>query len=626
MASLDKLDELIDTVSESKDDDEKKHRPETAQQRLARIKSQAQQYIEWEPYADFSQQVSTALKTNDTATLLAMFGQRIAFGTAGLRSAMRGGYAFMNDLIILQTTQGLIRYLETLLGADAAHSAGVIIGYDARHHSSRFAALSLALFRAAGFKIYHFNRFAATPLIPFGILQLKTCAGIVVTASHNPKADNGFKVYLSNGAQIIPPHDAAIAKSIMANLKPWSAITSTAEFIASIDPLNSAKHGEESQDVTDLLSKRYFSLCPEKYSFVSSEMKAKTSVSVTFTPMHGVGGYWMTRTFEAFGLRGFVKVEKQFEPDPEFSTVEFPNPEEGAGALKLAMETADAKGSALILANDPDSDRLAVAEKQSDGEWYIMNGNEIAALLAWWVWKNMRRQDECVMLASTVSSKFLAAMAEKEGFEFIDTLTGFKWMGNVASELIAKGKTFLFAYEVEIGFVVGDVSLDKDGLRCAAIFSEMAIWLREEEGIGCVEKLQSLRAQYGYFEMEASYRRMSDADVDSKMGRLRNWDGGQSDASYAPKMGEFVVSRVRDVTTGWDSGEKDKVSRLPRQASQQMITFWFENGATATIRNSGTEPKLKYYVETRDDKDPQKARALLKEMTAALLKEFMQMD
>ena len=199
-------------------------------------------------------------------------------------------------------------------------------------------------------------------------------------------------------------------------------------------------------------------------------------------------------------------------------------------------------------------------------------------------------------------------------------------MGNTAVDMIADGFTFLFAYEVEIGFLVGDSSFDKDGIRCAAIFNEMAFHFYKREHKTCFEKLKELRAKYGYFEMTASYRRMDDDSLDRKMKRLRNWDGQSTDRVYAPSMGEFKIVRVRDVTTGYDSGEKGFVSKLPKQPNQQMITFWFENGATATIRASGTEPKLKFYVETRDDEDPQKAKDLLEKMTAALLKEFMQMD
>ena len=217
-------------------------------------------------------------------------------------------------------------------------------------------------------------------------------------------------------------------------------------------------------------------------------------------------------------------------------------------------------------------------------------------------------------------------MADAEGFIFIDTLTGFKWMGNTAVDMIKKGYTFLFAYEVEIGFLIGDTSFDKDGIRCGAIFNEMAINLYKNENKTCFDKLNELRSKYGYFEMNASYRRMDDVSLINKMKRLRNWDGKETNQCYADSMGKFKIKRVRDLTTGYDTGEDDKISKLPKQSNQQMITFWFENGATATIRNSGTEPKLKFYVETRDDNDPKKAKQLLKEMTDALLKEFMQME
>jgi len=226
------------------------------------------------------------------------------------------------------------------------------------------------------------------------------------------------------------------------------------------------------------------------------------------------------------------------------------------------------------------------------------------------------------MLASTVSSKFLASMAKQHGFIFRDTLTGFKWMGNTAIDMVLQGYIFfLFAYEVEIGFLIGDSSFDKDGIRTGASFYEMASQYYKQ-GQSCIEKLNELRAKYGYFEMENSYRFIETPKLLLVFERLRS--GFQH--TYPKSMGKYKITRIRDVTTGYDSGEKNLKSILPLQPNQQMITFWFENGATATLRNSGTEPKLKYYVETMDEKDAKKAKELLKDMSSTLLKEFMEME
>jgi phosphomannomutase len=214
--------------------------------------------------------------------------------------------------------------------------------------------------------------------------------------------------------------------------------------------------------------------------------------------MHGVGGQSVERAFDAFGLPPVIVVREQHDPDPDFTTIEFPNPEEGKGcSLRLAMATAEREGAPVILANDPDADRLAVAERQRDGEWRILDGNEIALLLADWLWRNYTERhpdadrSKIVMINSTVSSKILAAMAEKEGFHYRETLSGFKWLGNLADELIRAGYTFLFAYEVEIGFMIGDMSLDTDGVRAAPVFVEMANHLYEQ-GLTLSEQLDNL--------------------------------------------------------------------------------------------------------------------------------------
>ena len=247
---------------------------------------------------------------------------------------------------------------------------------------------------------------------------------------------------------------------------------------------------------------------------------------------------------------------------------------------------------------------MAVAEK-INGEWKIYNGNEIATLFSDYAFQNYIKKNPNVdksklfMVASTVSSKYLGAMAKKEGFQFYDTLTGFKWIGNKAIEMVTKGYIFLFGYEVEIGFLMGNISYDKDGIRMCSIFHELALQLYKN-GQTCFDKLNELRKKYGYFEMVPSYRRMTDELLIKKMKRLRyGFDG-----SYPKIMGKFEITRVRDVTTGYDSFENDKKCKLPIQPNSEMITFWFKNGATVTLRNSGTEPKLKYYIETKDDNDP----------------------
>jgi len=539
--------------------------------------------------------------------------KRIAFGTAGLRSRMAGGNACMNDLVVIQASQGLATCVaETVKDAK---TRGVVIGYDARYNSTRFAQYTAAVFLDLGFKVYLYSRTVGTPLVPFGVSHLKAAAGIMVTASHNPKDDNGYKVYWENGAQIIPPHDRNIAAAIDANLAPWKEYK--------FDPSN-----ELIVDQTDELVNLYMTQIGENYCW-ERESNKNSKLKITYTAMHGVGTPYVKQAFESFGLPPFIPVAEQVEEDPDFSTVEFPNPEEGKGALKLAIETADREDSPIILANDPDADRLAVAEKQPDGEWYIFKGNEIAALFADWVWKNYVKQNpdadrsKACMCFSTVSSQFLRSMAAVEGFTCVDTLTGFKWMGNTAYDMIQKGFTFLFAYEIEIGFLIGDISLDKDGIRTASIFTEMANVVYGS-GTNLKGHLADFYKKYGYYEMNTGYFFSYTNEVlDKAFEYIRTSNNG----SYVTKLGdEIEVTSVRDVTTGFDDSQPDNKCVFGTFPDAHMITFKLSNGCVTTLRNSGTEPKLKYYVEAHNKDSKQAARDLVDKTAALVISELLRPD
>ena len=586
----------------------------------AELKAAVEQWIEYDPNPQSKREVEALYAAGEYEKLQALFIPRIAFGTAGLRSRMDKGYKNMNELVVLQATQGLCRYmLETV---ENAKERGVIIGYDGRYNSKTFAHLAAAVLISAGVKVFLFNDYVCTPLVPFGVINKGAAAGIMVTASHNPKDDNGYKVYWSNGAQIIPPTDSGIAASILDNLKPWEKYS-----LDAASPLL--------VDATDEITDAYFASIREKCCF-HADTNADAKMKVTYTAMHGVGAKFVTRAFQTFNLPAFVPTEAQLLPDPEFPTVAFPNPEEGKGALKLAMEAADNSGSNLILANDPDADRLAVACRDAtSGQWVILTGNEIAAVFADWTWLKWREAhpeddaSKCVMIASTVSSKHLKAMAETEGFEFRDTLTGFKWMGNEAIKAVNDGYTCLLAYEVEIGFLIGDTSFDKDGVRTAAAFYECANYWNER-GQTVLDRVRAFYERYGHFKMVNSYFFCDNAaKFESVFGQLRNAQGDDvittydGAVRYPGSCGKYKIASVRDVSCGYDTKQADGKLVLPQMTDAHMLTFTFENGATATMRNSGTEPKLKYYVECCSKESPEAAEALLADMTKELIENFI---
>uniref|UniRef100_A0A672JDY8 Phosphoglucomutase 2 n=1 Tax=Salarias fasciatus TaxID=181472 RepID=A0A672JDY8_SALFA len=526
--------------------------------------------------------VQEMVKDGATEALKKCLSSRMEFGTAGLRAAMGPGTSCMNDLTIIQTTQGFCCYLEQSFGD--LKERGVVIGYDARAHppsgggSKRFASLAAAVFISRGVPVHLFSDITPTPFVPFAVSHLGLCAGIMVTASHNPKQDNGYKVYWENGAQIVSPHDKGISKAIEENLKPWPESWNTEEASKS-------------------------SLMKDPMCFYTClEINKSSEVKIVHTSVHGVGHAFVQSAFKAFDLHPPYAVEEQKDPDPEFPTVKYPNPEEGEGVLTLSFALADRVGASVVLANDPDADRLAMAEKQQNGQWRVFTGNELGALLGWWIfrcWKEQNSDAAAVknlyMLSSTVSSKILRAIALKEGFHFEETLTGFKWMGNRAKDLLDQGKMVLFAFEEAIGYMCSPSVLDKDGVSAAAIAGEMVSYLATEN-ISVSQQLTTIYEEYGYHLSKNSYFICHDQTViRSLFDRLRN-SGGQKN-SYPTDCGAFSISTVRDLTTGYDSNQPDKKAVLPTSSSSQMITFTFSNGGVATMRTSGTEPKIKYYTE-----------------------------
>lgn len=355
--------------------------------------------------------------------LNANMNSRLAFGTAGLRGRMGIGYNKMNELVILQTTQGLIHYLENIYGKNDNWNKSVVIGYDHRQYDSisseSIALICAEVFLMSGYKVYFMDDFVPTPFVAFGVGYLHTTCGIMITASHNPKEDNGFKLYWRNASQIIPPHDSGIAQSILSNLMPWKTYTCDRQSILSHPNITI---------VTSNIAEAYFqALSSLRLNVIRDNCSGHPLV--LYTAMHGVGAKWISKAFDIFHLNQPVFVEQQKHPDPNFPTVRFPNPEE-KGALDLAIDTANSRNIGFIIANDPDADRFAMAEKVNDS-WRVFSGNEIGSILGHWMimrWKEKTQNDKVIMhgvvLASIVSSRQLKAIALAEGIKYYDTLTG----------------------------------------------------------------------------------------------------------------------------------------------------------------------------------------------------------
>ncbi|XP_060657247.1 glucose 1,6-bisphosphate synthase-like [Drosophila nasuta] len=588
------------------------------------LDEQIKNWVKWDHNADTLCQIMDAVKNEEWDVLRCRLCRRITFGTAGLRAVMRAGFDSMNELVIIQSSQGLCEYLKEQYPDESVWSdRGVVIGFDGRYNSQRFAELTAITFLSNNFRVYLFKCYVPTPFIPYSIIRLNCLAGVMVTASHNPKQDNGYKIYWTNGAQIVAPHDEAINHAILDNLKPkedaWDETVLCSNDLL-CDPYN---------DVVPA----YFDALKKEMSCTLLEANGKCQLSFTYTAMHGVGYPYIKLAFPKIGLKPVIPVREQIDPDPEFSTTPSPNPEEGKTAMALSIKTATCKKTPIILANDPDADRLGVGEIGDDNQYKLFTGNEMGALLGWWSLESYKLSNEtsdvsnCAMVASTVSSKLLKCMAEMEGFSFYETLTGFKWICNKVIEQRDAGKHVLFAFEESIGYMVSTNVLDKDGISAAAHVATMACYLRCKKCMSLQEKLRDLYEKYGFHTSIVSYVICRDKSLIKKIfERLRNFDEDQENTYPTSIMdGEYEIENVRDLTTGYDSSTSDKKATLPVDENIQMITFTFKNGFVITLRTSGTEPKMKYYAEMcgkPEDKRWDELIKLTQRMTDAAVNEF----
>ncbi|KAJ1943021.1 hypothetical protein GGF37_002843 [Kickxella alabastrina] len=591
-------------------------------------------------------QIKSLVAAKDEAKLEALLRHPVEFGTAGLRARMEAGYSRLNQLTIITASQGLAAYVERQV--DRAHSRGVVIGHDHRHNSDTFARLTARAFLDRGFKVYFYPGLSFTPAVPFAVKRLGAACGVMITASHNPKDDNGYKVYWENGAQIKPPLDSGIARCIEEHDVPvnWDA--------------QSVASHENIVDITEDMIGAYVEAA--RTMVQSSELNCCTDLQYVYTPMHGVGALFVERVLGAFGLPPFIPVVEQIRPDPEFSTVAFPNPEE-RGALDMAKTLADKVGVGLVVANDPDADRFAAAEKQADGSWLAFTGDQLGTIFAAATLESMRKEgiatEHIAMANSTVSSRMLEAMAQKEGFCYADTLTGFKWIANELADMQKeRGCHVGFGYEEAIGYMLGDQVLDKDGVTALAVFLQLAAKLRSQ-GRLVGDYLEEQYSKYGYFVLANSYFISPDPAKTTKIfSRIRfgdcNGDTAGTEANdrtefvrahcgdvlrYPRTIGGFAVSYIRDLTTGFEMRDVDQnehrmvvaeaqyVPTFPVSSGSHMITFGTRNGGRLTMRTSGTEPKLKYYLEVRNvDNNRGAAAEDLEKMVHAVADELVQAE
>jgi phosphomannomutase len=509
----------------------------------------------------------TALLADDSdeaaAELADRFAGRLEFGTAGLRGAVAAGPNRMNRAIVRATTAALTAWLghRDPATAQGGAQAGVVVGCDARHRSDEFADEAARVLAGAGIRVHLLPAQQPTPLLAFAVRHLQAAAGVMITASHNPPADNGYKLYLSDGAQIVPPADAEIEAAI-SRLGPLSQIP-----VAEPDSPLINRHGDE-------VAQAYL----DAVCAISPAPPGAARLQFVYTALHGVAAELAIRAFRQAGFPAPDIVAAQAEPDPDFPTVAFPNPEE-PGALDLGLELGMHTGADLVIANDPDGDRLAVAvpEDEARSKWRRLTGDQVGALLGAYVLGRLGAShpaelaDELVV-STIVSSTLLTRIAAAAGAQYAETLTGFKWImraGDTRERL-----RFAFGYEEALGYAVTDVVRDKDGIGAALALLGLATVARSA-GESLIDAYDSLEATYGVHA--TAQITVPTTRPDEVMRRLR----AESPAELA---GNAVIS-ITDLIGG--------SSELP---SSDVLTYRLASGRVV-IRPSGTEPKIKAYLE-----------------------------
>ena len=522
-----------------------------------------------DPDPETRAELDALISSQDEQALADRFGSRLGFGTAGLRGELGAGPNRMNRVLVAQAAVGIARYLKANFDDPSC-----VIGFDARKNSDVFAKDSAEIFAALGVRAYLYDALVATPMVAFAVRELGCSAGVMVTASHNPPADNGYKVFDHTGSQIIPPMDALIAAEI-------------GKF-AENESVNDLVRSSDYQSVPASISADYL----QGVSGLLNRHSDRKSLKIVYSALHGVGAKFIEKIFEISGLDPLIPVASQHKPDGSFPTVTFPNPEE-PGAMDKSMETARANNADLVLANDPDADRLCVAYRDSAGNYVQLSGDDLGLLLAEELAGRAKREGISGALAcSIVSSSAIGKVAEHYGLDFAQTLTGFKWVARVPN--------LIFGYEEALGYCVDSKRVkDKDGLSAALVVADIATTLATQ-GYTIGDQLEKLRQRDGYFATDQISIRVKDLSIiENLMKKLRT-------APISELAGQAVA--LTDFIDGWGT--------FP---GTDAIQLDLADGRRVIVRPSGTEPKLKCYLLAVADSS-EKSQSMLGELRSAMRK------
>ncbi len=549
---------------------------------LIEVTEKAQRWLDPKYDEETRRQVQAMLDNPDKTDLIEAFYKDLEFGTGGLRGIMGAGSNRMNIYTVGAATQGLANYL--LDTFKDLPQISVCVGHDVRHNSRRFAELAADIFSANGIKVYLFDGPCPTPEVSYGIRKLGCQSGVMVTASHNPKEYNGYKAYWSDGAQMIAPHDVQTIEYVNA--------------ITSVDQIKFTPRKELIQIIGEDIDKQYLddihslSLSPEAD-------KRHKDMKIVYTPIHGTGLRLMYRSLAEWGFENVAHVDAQDIQDGDFPTVVSPNPE-NAEAMKMAIEKAKETGASLVLASDPDADRVGLVVRDKEGNYQLVNGNQICMIFLYYlITRNvelgkMKGNEYCVK--TIVTTEAIKRIADANGVKCFDCFTGFKWIADVMRNMEGTGR-YLGGGEESYGFLAETFVRDKDSISAVPLMCEIAAWAADQ-GMNLYELLIDIYAKYGFSrERGVSVVRPGKSGADEIVEMMKQYRANPPKSlagSEVVVVKDYADLNCRNIKTG-------EIEKMNFPTTSNVLQFITEAGDKVSIRPSGTEPKIKFYVEVRED-------------------------
>ena len=550
------------------------------QELLTLVTKKANQWLEGNYDQETKNQVADLLKNEDKAGLIDAFYKDLEFGTGGLRGIMGPGTNRINIYTVGAATQGLANYLNQQFSD--LPQIKVCIGHDCRHNSKEYAQISANILSANGIKALLFDDLRPTPEVSFVIRERGCQSGIMITASHNPKEYNGYKAYWDDGAQMISPHDTNVIDEV--------------QKIKSIDEIKFEGNKDLIEVLGDAMDQKYLDVV-RSISLDTGAIKRNHDLKIIYTPIHGTGVRLIPASLKKYGFTNIINIPEQDVVSGDFPTVISPNPEEPA-ALKMAVDKAKEIDADLVMATDPDADRLGVACKNEKGEFILLNGNQIALLLTWYMvmrWKeNKLLTGKEYIVKTIVTTELLIDIAKKNNIKYFDVYTGFKWIADKIKQYEGT-KKYICGGEESYGFLPGDFVRDKDAVASCSMFAEIAAWAKDNK-VTLFELLQNIYLEYGFSKekMISIVRKgKSGADeIQQIMKDMRENPPAKLAGSKVSIVKDYAVLKAFDKIKGTQS-----TIDLPETSN--VLQFFTEDGSKISVRPSGTEPKIKFYFEVR---------------------------